>query len=164
MRLLPQTWWGQLLLVLGATVGLVAGLYLLVTRAAGHAAAAVAPVSEPRQRAARPALPFRLAPVRGTILLVEAPSAMPAAAGQHLVVHADGRAELLLGPAVPAPALHAAAIQLPGPLPALPPAARTTLLDLLQQLVAERPVPAARVVRSGAHAPRELSVLLAWVP
>ncbi len=164
MRCLPQSFWGRALLVLVVTVGLVAGVDLMVARAGSKAAADVALAKVAPVVAGRPPLPFRLTPVSGTIVLVETPAAMPASAGRQLVVHADGRAELLLGPAAAGAAPPAAAIQLPSALPALPPCARATLLDLLQQLVAERPVPAARVLRQGSPPPRDLAVLLGWVP
>ncbi|MBL8734430.1 MAG: hypothetical protein JNN13_18790 [Planctomycetes bacterium] len=164
MRCLPQSWWGRALLVLVVTVGLVAGVDLMVARAGSKAAADVAPAKVAPVVAGRPPLPFRLTPVSGTIVLVEAGAVLRAAAGSHVVVHADGHAELLAGPVAVAHPPYAAVVWLPGALPTLGPAARATLLDVLQQLVRERPVPPSRVALLGRAAPRDLAVLLAWVP
>lgn len=129
---------------------------------------------DPAPPALRSRLGFRLGAVAGPVAFAASDRAIAPDTAPVLQVFADG--DLVLRRPAPLPTApdgrraraggHGAAIVLPErSLAALSPAARGTLLDLLQQLVVERPVPSERIaVIDVVVATGELATLLAWVP
>jgi hypothetical protein len=132
--------------------------------AASRVEPAVVPPEPPR------GLGFLLAPTGGNVLLASRLAAVATDVAPVVQVLPDGSAVLRR----PAPLARGpmssrsgdAAIVLPGrSLAALGPVARGTIVELLGQLVAARPVPAAvvRPVDLDLQG-RDLEVLLAWIP
>jgi len=116
-----------------------------------------------------PRIGFSLAPVGGRIVLASRVDAVAPDVAPLVQVFADGSAALrrpaplARGPGAPAVAGDAA-IVLPGALPRLDPLVRGTLVELLGQLLGERPVPRARLATVGVGAAdRDVTVLLEWV-
>ena len=116
-----------------------------------------------------------LPPSAGTILLATRLAAVAPDVAPVVEVFADGSAALRRPPLLPTGPLappvksrdgHGAAILLPArSLPGLTASARGALVEVLGQLVAERPVPEQRLV--AGDFPRtapELQALLRWVP
>ncbi|HEX6811015.1 MAG TPA: hypothetical protein VF384_05260 [Planctomycetota bacterium] len=159
------------LAVLAAALGITA-LQFCVVRCESEAAPKPAPLPAP-PRAAGTAL--RLLPAAGTILLATRLQAVPPDVAPVVQILADGStalrrpAPLSTGPlAVPVTSRdgHGAAVLLPtGTLPGLTASARGALVEVLGQLVAERPVPERRFVAGDFPlAAADLANLLRWVP
>lgn len=156
---------------LGLALVAAAAIVYALDQAVWSRAAAAATMAnlEPRRDTPRAPLPFRLRSVAGPVLLTLLPAMVPAEVAPVVTLQADGRAELTrppfsVAPGVAVPA-YAAAVVLPAALPELTPAVRSTLLDVLQQLVVERPAPVTGVaVMAGAGSADDVLRLLSWLP
>lgn len=165
---------GRIALALLAAAAAIVALDRCVTRRDRQRAAGAQEVVDQEPPALRTRLGFRLGAVAGPIALVASDRAIAPDTAPVLQVFADG--DLVLRRPAPLPTApdgrlvrggrHGAAIVLPErTLALLSPAARGTLLDLLQQLVVDRPVPAERIaVIDVVVATGDLATLLAWVP
>lgn len=182
----PRTLAGRLAVAATAALAVIVALQLAITRveakraaarrhaaaAAAAAAPAVAASDWADQAGAADGVWATVRPVAGAILVATHLAALPDDAAPVVQVFADGGLALRRGAPRPqgplaTPAAGAApAILLPGPdLASLTPAARGTLLDLLQRLCAERPIGPARLVTVDLPAdPIAWQRLLSWVP
>jgi hypothetical protein len=158
------------LAVCAGALGILA-LQLCVVRCESQAART--PAANPAPRAV--GLDLRLPPSAGTILLATRLAAVAPDVAPVVQVFDDGSVALRRPPPLSAGPVatearsrdgYGAAILLPaGSLPGLTASARGALVEVLGQLVAERPVPEQRLVAGDfpMTAP-ELQALLRWVP
>ncbi len=172
-----MTWWprsfaGRLCLAFVASTCGVSLLQVCAARAdAARAQIAAATPTAPK----RPGLGFRLLPSSGTILLATRLDAIAPDVAPVVQIFADGNLALRRPARLPQAPVRTsppnrdgqgAAILLPaGSLGQLTSSARGSLVEMLGQLIAERPVPARRLVAVDfALSARELSALLPWIP
>jgi hypothetical protein len=161
---------GRLVLALFAAALGISALQYFAVRCEAEARA---PIASPAPKAV--GLGIRLSPAAGTILLATRLQALAPDVAPVVQVFADGsvalrRPALLSTEPTSTPRKsrdgHGAAILLPGrSLAGLTPHARGALLEVVGQLVAERPVAAQRFAAGDvALSAIELQTLLQWVP
>ncbi len=169
MKWVPQSLGGRLLLAFVTAAVAIAVLAITVrqrdaVRAAVRRADALPLLPPP------PALGLQLAPCGGHVLLASRIEAVPPDVAPVVQLFTDGTAVLRrpapLALSPQGPTDGDAALLLPDrSLCRLAPAARAALLDLIGQLLRQRPVPTDRVVVGDlVAAPGALAPLLQWVP